>query len=180
MLLANSGKSNTNAAEGNTEENNTSSLILDVDSEELTIEVGDTPVFAYLPVELTVEETTAAGYTITAYTDNTGLVSTTNPDNKIPMVAINEEDLSEYTSLTDNTWGLSLEQPQDQNSEVYTTLSIDQSNSTILKTMDDYSETPANDKTTIYYGFYITPDTPKGIYEMVPHSGFDLHFSDNE
>ena len=81
------------------------------------------------------------------------------------MVAINEEDLSQYVSLTDNTWGLSLEQPQDQNSEVYTILSTDQENPTILKSIDDYSETEENDTTTIYYGFYITPDTPKGIYE---------------
>ncbi len=161
ILLAKSGKSNTNATEGN----ESSSLTLDVDSEELTIEVGDIPVFAYLPVELTVEEATEAGYTITAYTDSTDIVSTTDESNKIPMVAINEEDLSEYTSLTDNTWGLSLEKPEGENSEVYTNLSTDQSNPTILKTIDDYSETEANDTTTIYYGFYITPDTPKGTYE---------------
>ena len=65
------------------------------------------------------------------------------------MVAINEEDLSQYVSLTDNTWGLSLEQPQDQNSEVYTILSTDQENPTILKSIDDYSETEENDTTTI-------------------------------
>ncbi len=171
ILLAHSGKSNTNAAEGN----ESSSLTLDVDSEELTIEVGDTPAFAYLPVKLTVEEATQAGYTITAYTDSISLVSTTDNTNIIPMVAIpepiepNEEGVgkgwSPVTTLTDNTWGLSLEQPQDQNSEVCTTLSTDQSNPTILKSIDDYSETEENDTTTIYYGFYITPDTPKGIYE---------------
>ena len=69
ILLAHSGKSNTNAAEGN----ESSSLTLDVDSEELTIEVGDTPAFAYLPVKLTVEEATQAGYTLTAYTDSTDI-----------------------------------------------------------------------------------------------------------
>ncbi len=171
ILLAKSGKSNTNATEGN----ESSSLTLDVDSEELTIEVGDEPVFAVLPVGLTVEETTQAGYTLTAYTDSTDIVSTTDSSNKIPMATLpepiepNEEGVgkgwSPVTTLTDNTWGLSLEQPQDQNSEVYTTLSTDQSNPTILKSIDDYSETEENDTTTIYYGFYITPDTPKGIYE---------------
>ena len=159
ILLANSNKTNTNAMEGGTE------LTVDVNSEDLTIEVGDSPVFAYLPVELTVEEATQTGYTLSAYAEDTNLVSTTDESNIIPMVAINEEDLSEYTSLTDNTWGLSLTEPQDQNSEVYTTLSTDQSSPTILKTIDDYSETNANDKTIIYYGFYITPDTPKGTYE---------------
>ena len=171
ILLANSGKSNTNAAEGDTE----NSLTVTESSEDLTIEVGDSPVFAVLPVELTVEEATQAGYTITAYTDSISLVSTTDPDNIIPMVTLsepiepNEEGVgkgwSPVTTLANNTWGLSLEQPQDQNSEVYTTLSIDQDNPTILKSIDDYSETEENDTTTIYYGFYITPDVPKGIYE---------------
>ena len=159
ILLANSNKTNTSAMEGGTE------LTVDVNSEELTIEVGDTPVFAVLPVELTVEEATQTGYTLSAYAEDTNLVSTTDESNIIPMVAINEEDLSQYVSLTDNTWGLSLTEPQDQNSEVYTTLSTDQDVPTILKSIDDYSETNANDKTTIYYGFYITPDTPKGTYE---------------
>ena len=175
ILLANSGKSNTNAAERDTEGNNAPSLTLDVDSEELTIEVGDEPVFAYLPVKLTVEEVTAAGYTLTAYTESTDIVSTTDPSNKIPMVTLpepiepNEEGVGKgwslVTTLTDNTWGLSLTEPQDQNSKVYTTLSTDQDVPTILKFIDDYSETEENDTTTIYYGFYITPDIPKGIYE---------------
>ncbi|MEE0888153.1 MAG: InlB B-repeat-containing protein, partial [Candidatus Saccharimonadaceae bacterium] len=159
ILLANSNKTNTSAIEGGTE------LTVDVNSEDLTIEVGDTPVFAYLPVELTVEEATTSGYILSAYAEDTNLVSTTDNTNIIPMVSINEEDLSQYVSLTDNTWGLSLTEPQDQNSEVYTTLSTDQNNPTILKSIDDYSETEANDTTTIYYGFYITPDTPKGTYE---------------
>ena len=177
-LLINTNKSNTNAIEstgGNessessemSEEGNeesTSTLTLDVDSEELTIEVGDEPVFAVLPVKLTVEEVTQAGYTLTAYTDSTDLVSTTNPDNVIPMVAINEEDLSEYTSLTDNTWGLSLAEPETKGDEVYIALSTDTDNPTII-TDKDYEGTGENDKTTIYYGFYITPDTPKGTYE---------------
>ncbi len=175
-LLVNAGKGNTSAID-NTEENeeSTSSLTLDIDSEELTIEVGDEPVFAYLPVKLTVEEVTAAGYTLTAYTESTDIVSTTDPSNKIPMVTLpepiepNEEGVGKgwslVTTLTDNTWGLSLTEPQDQNSKVYTTLSTDQDVPTILKFIDDYSETEENDTTTIYYGFYITPDIPKGIYE---------------
>ena len=153
-LLTNAGKSNTNAAEGD-------GLTLDVSSEDLTIEVGDSPVFAVLPVELTVEEATPAGYTLTAYTEDTDLVSTTDSANTIPMAAASED----LSALTDNTWGLSLGQPQDENSEVYTTLSTDQSNPTILKSIDDYSETEENDTTIIYYGFYITPDIPYGTYE---------------
>ena len=154
-LLTNAGKSNTNAAEGD-------GLALDVSSEDLTIEVGDSPVFAVLPVELTIEEATPAGYTLATYATSTDIVSTTNPDNKIPMIAVEEDEL---TALEDNTWGLTLDnEPASKDSKVYTALSTDQSNPTILKSIDDYSETPANDKTTIYYGFYITSDTPYGTY----------------
>ncbi len=54
------------------------------------VEVGDTPVFAYLPVKLTVEEATTSGYILSAYAEDTNLVSTTDNTNIIPMVAIPE------------------------------------------------------------------------------------------
>ena len=139
-----------------------SSLTVDVSSEELTIEVGDEPVFAVLPVEVSVEEATAAGYTLTAYTDSTDLVSTTDESNTIPMIAVEGDELE---ALTDNTYGLALgEEPTSKDSEVYTSLSTDSSNPTIIKSMTDYTPTEANDTTTIYYGFYITPDIPYGTY----------------
>ena len=169
-LLVNAGKSNTNAAEGGD-----SSLTVDVSSEDLTIEVGNEPVFAVLPVELTVEEATQAGYTLTAYTDSTDLVSTTDPSNIIPMVTLpeplapNEEGVGRgwgpVTKLTDNTYGLALgEEPTSKDAEAYTSLSTDSLNPTIIKSMTEYTPTPANDTTTIYYGFYITPDIPYGTY----------------
>ena len=153
-LLVSAGKSNTNAAEGG--------LTVTESSEGLTIEVADTPVFAVLPVELTVAESTEAGYTLTAYTDNTDLVSTTDGSKVIPMVAADEGELA---ALADNTYGLALDnKPASKDNEVYTTLSTDANNPTFI-TDKDYEGTGENDKTTIYYGFYITPDTPKGTYE---------------
>ena len=154
-LLVNAGKSNTNAVEGG--------LTVTTTGEEKTIEVGDSPVFAILPVELTVEEATEAGYTLTAYTNNTDLVSTTDGSKVIPMVAADE---GELVALADNTYGLALDnKPASKDNEVYTTLSTNQDTPTVIKSIDDYSPTEAEDKTTIYYGFYITPDTPKGTYE---------------
>ena len=144
-----------------TEGTNDSNLTVDVSSEELTIEVGDTPVFAILPVDVTVEEATQAGYTLTASTNSTDLVSTTDSSKVIPMVAADE---GELVALANNTYGLALEKPTTKDEAVYTALSTDLSNPTILKAIDDYSSTPANDTTTIYYGFYITPDTPYGTY----------------
>ena len=102
-LLVNAGKSNTNAAEGE------DGLTLDVSSEDLTIEVDDEPVFAVLPVELTVEEATEAGYTLTAYTDNTDLVSTTDSFKTIPMITVDE---GELVALADNTYGLEKKKKQ--------------------------------------------------------------------
>ena len=147
---------------GTNNDNSDSNLTVTTEDANLTIELADEPVFAVLPVDVTVAEATRAGYTLTAYTESTDLVSTTDSSNIIPMVATSE---GELVALKDNTWGLALDnEPTAKDQTIYTSLSTDQDNPTILKTIDDYSETPANDTTTIYYAFYITPDTPYGIY----------------
>ena len=157
VLLVNSGKSNTSAAEGDDE------LTVDISGNELTVEVGDEPVFAVAEVKAIVKEATQAGYTLTAYTDNTDLVSTTDSSKVIPMVTLPEAG-GELSALTNNTYGLVLEEePTTKDAEVYMPLSTDSDAPTILKATD-FVETKANDTTTIYYGFYITPDTPYGTY----------------
>ena len=145
-----------------TEGTNDSNLTVDVSSEELTIEVGDAPVFAILPVDVTVEEATQAGYTLTASTNSTDLVSTTDSSKVIPMVAADEDEL---VALANNTYGLALDKkPTTKDEVVYTSLSIDPEEPTVLKSMPEYTPTEENDTTTIYYGFYITPDVPYGTY----------------
>ena len=168
-------KNGVNASEGEeqaTEDTNNSSLTVTESSQELTVEVSDSPVFAVLPVELTVEEATVAGYTLTAFTDSTDLVSTTNPDNIIPMITLPEssaetlessETADELSPLTDNTYGLSLSEPTTKDEAIYTTFSTDSSTPTLI-TDKAYEATEEDDTTTIYYGFYITPDMPKGTY----------------
>ena len=198
-FMLNTNKSNTSAIEGNDTEQqsenteqteNTNNLTINAESKELTIEVKDQPVFAVLPVQVTVEEATTTGYTLTAYTDNTDLVSTTNPNNKIPMVAVEGDEL---VALKDNTYGLALDnKPTSKDEEVYTALSTDSSTPTLI-VKKDHEATEENDTTTIYYGFYITPDTPYGTYtgavvnyeaEMtmatVIYNGNGLYFNDNE
>ena len=138
---------------------------------DLTIEVGDQPVFAVLPVELTVEEATQAGYTLTAYADSTDLVSTTDESKVIPMVAVDEGELA---ALADNTYGLALTEPASQAEEVYTTLSTDADAPTFI-TDKDHKATEAGDTTTIYYGFYITPEVPYGTY-----TGSDIYYDVEE
>ncbi len=171
------------------------SLTVTSSSEELTIELADEPVFAVLPVGLTVAEATEAGYTLTAYAEDTNLVSTTDSSNVIPMVTLpeplepNEEGVgrgwSPVTKLTDNTYGLALVEPEDKADEVYAPLSTDADNPTFI-TDKDYLATEAEDITTIYYGFYITPDIPKGTYtstninyEAQPNHITNLSFDGN-
>ena len=154
-LLASTNKNNTNAVEED-------GLTLDVTGGDITIEVADEPVFAVAEVKATVKEATQAGYTITAYTDNTDLVSTTNPDNIIPMVTLPEgsvetlesSESGELSALTNNTYGLALEEPTTKDAEVYMPLSTDSSTPTILKATD-YVETEASDTTTIYYLYLV-------------------------
>ena len=166
-LLANAGKSDTNAIDGEaTAEAETIAPV--VSGNELTVELGSEPVFAVLPVDITVEEATQAGYTLTAYTDNTDLVSTTDSSKVIPMVAVEGDEL---VALADNTYGLSLAKPETKDEEVYTPLSTDADNPTFI-TDKDYEATEANDTTTIYYGFYITPDVPYGTY-----TGSDINYT---
>ena len=134
-LLSSTNKNNTSAIEGE------EGLTVNAESKELTIEVKDQPVFAVLPVQVTVEEATQAGYTLTAYTESTDLVSTTNPNNKIPMVTVEGDEL---TTLQDNTWGLALDnEPTAKDNKVYTALSTDQDNPTLI-TDKDYEETEAH------------------------------------
>ena len=166
-LLASAGKSNTNAIDGEAMAE-AETITPTVSGNELTVELGSEPVFAILPVDITVEQATEAGYTLTAYTDNTDLISTTDSSKVIPMVAVEGDEL---TSLTDNTYGLSLVQPETKDDEAYTSLSTDQDNPTFI-TDKDYEPTEANDTTTIYYGFYITPDIPYGTY-----TGSDINYN---
>ena len=154
-LTLNSIYNHTNAKEGN--------LTVTAEDADFTIEVGNEPVFAVLPVDVKVQESTPAGYTLTAYTENTDLVSNTDSSNIIPMVATSE---GELVALKDNTYGLSLSlaKPTSKDEVVYTSLSTVADNPTFI-TDKDYKATEANDTTTVYYGFYIAPDTPYGTYK---------------
>ncbi len=127
---------------------------------ELTIELGDEPVFAVLPVDVAVAEATSVGYTLTAYADSTNLVSTTDSSKVIPIVTA---DAGELVALADNTYGLASVMPTSQEDALYASLSTSATTPTFI-TDKSYKATLAGDNTTIYYGFYITPGTPYGTY----------------
>ena len=77
---------------------------------EVEIPLGDKPVFAKIPVTITVDEAMSAGYTIKAYAENPDLTSTNEDDATITMITP-IDDIVESLSLTDNTWGLSTTKP---------------------------------------------------------------------
>ena len=81
-----------NASDTEDQAKDETNLTVSTSDQELTIEVGDEPVFAVLPVEVSVEEATPAGYTLTTYTENTDLISTTDESNIIPMITADEEE----------------------------------------------------------------------------------------
>ena len=62
---------------------NESNLSITVDNTDLTVELGNEPVFAYMPVTIKLKEATPAGYSLTAHADSTELVSITDSTNKI-------------------------------------------------------------------------------------------------
>ena len=147
--------------DGDDEETAEGGLALSVSDTDFTIEIDDEPVFAVMPVEVTVEEATEAGYTLTAYANNTSLVSTTNDSNIIPMVTMDEDELA---ALAENSYGLSLTEPESKDSNVYMSLSTNSSEPTII-TDKDYEATEANDTVTLYYGFYVVPGVQAGTYQ---------------
>ena len=99
---------------------------------------------------------------------------------------------SSLVALSPNTYGLSFTDPESALDEVFTSLSTDSTTPTFI-TDKDYLATEANDTTTIYYGFYITPDTPYGTYTgsnisvdaipniaTVTYNANGLYFNDSE
>ncbi|MBQ1373594.1 hypothetical protein IIY66_02200, partial [Candidatus Saccharibacteria bacterium] len=146
-----------NAAEGG---GTNTSLDLTVSDVVLDVELADEPVFAVAPVTLTVAEATQAGYTLKAYAEDTTL-SSTETDKTISMITLSEE--AATSALSDNTWGLATEEPEAKDNEIFYSLPESAADAIIL-TDKDYKETAANDTTTVYLGFYITPDLPYGTY----------------
>ena len=176
-------KNSVNATDTDNQTGDETGLTVNASDIELTIESGDEPVFATIPMEPTIVEATEAGYILTAFTDYTNLISTTAESNIIPMVAVDEDELAK---LDINTYGLALgDEPTTKDQIAYISLSTNQENPTLI-TETNYEETSANDATAIYFGFYIAPDTPSGTYvsadinfEAKPHYLTHLSFNGN-
>ncbi len=134
-----------------------SELAVSVDDVDIYVELGDEPVYKTASGTITVNQATTVGYTLSAYTSSSDLISTTDDNNIIPGIIATEPSV-----LSDNTWGISLTTPDSKDSAVWQTLSVAEQNALMLK--DIIGNTSVGDCTTVYYGVYVTPDTPAGTY----------------
>ncbi|MBR6505740.1 hypothetical protein IKT18_02825 [Candidatus Saccharibacteria bacterium] len=157
ILNADKLTSMVNAAD-NSEEDTLTIMASDI---KIDVDLNNKAVFATGESTVTVSSATEAGYTLMAYVDSTttDLTNETNKSSKSTIAMLNS---NEPTALTDNTWGLSTTKPTDQTSEVFTGLPTTQETALTLKTTEE--ATTANDKSTFYYGTYITPDLDYGTY----------------
>lgn len=85
----------TNINADDTEENDS---LITVENADLTIELGDEPVFAYVPVSIKFKGATSAGYSISSHAKTTKLTKE-DSEESIPLIAPADEP----SSLTNNT-----------------------------------------------------------------------------
>ncbi|MBR6505582.1 hypothetical protein IKT18_01950 [Candidatus Saccharibacteria bacterium] len=130
----------------------------------IDVDLNDKAVFATGESTVTVSSATEAGYTLMAYVDSTAtdLTNETNKSSKSTINMLDTTDFKNPVALTDNTWGIATTKPTDQTSEVFTGLTTTLEEAITLKITDE--ATTANDKSTFYYGTYITPDLDYGTY----------------
>ena len=137
-------------------DNDTDVLSISTEDIILNVEMTDKPVYAMTANKVTVETATTVGYNLSAYVEG-GDLAKNDGDGKIMSLVG-----AEKKSLGDNTWGVASSLPNDQTSEVFFGLSADSSNPTLMKETNE--ATPAGDENTFYYGTYVTPELPYGVY----------------
>ncbi len=131
---------------------------------EIDVDLNDKAVFATGESTVTVGSATEAGYTLMAFVDSTttDLKNETNKSSTSTISMLNTTDFKNPTALTNNTWGIATTKPTSQDSIVFTGLPTTLDTAMTLKITDE--ATTANDKSTFYYGTYITPDLDYGTY----------------
>ena len=128
---------------------------------EIDVDLNDKPVFATGESTVTIDSATTAGYTLMAYVDSTttDLKNETNTSST-STIAMLESTYSQ--ALENNTWGVAIAKPTSQEDTLFRGLPTTEKEAMTIKVASD--ATTANDKTTIYYSTYITPDLDFGTY----------------
>ena len=128
----------------------------------IDVELDDEPVFAMTKSTVKVDVATDSGYTLMAYVDSesSDLINETDTSSKSKISGLE----SSYSQvLTENTWGMALAEPEDQDTPVFRGLPIGQKEAITVKVTGSKA-TVANDATELYYATYVTPDLEEGTY----------------
>ncbi len=143
--------------------------ILDIstNNELIDVELEDEPVYATGTSTVTINEATEYGYTLFAYVENADLVAKNATDSTQKISSLPA--LEAETKLSDNTWGVALSKPDDQDSEVFIGLPDDAENPMVIKEV--LGKTEAGDSTDLYVATYVTPGLAPGIY-----TGATIHY----
>ncbi|MBR6505593.1 hypothetical protein IKT18_02015 [Candidatus Saccharibacteria bacterium] len=134
---------------------------LSISTEDVAIEVemGDEPVFGVGSTTVTIDSATTNGYTLVAYIDS----NTTDLISEDSDMAIEMLETVGAQALTENTWGIALEEPTSWDSSIFRGLPTTEKEAMIVK-VSGTKPTPVDDETTLYYSAYVTPDLDYGVY----------------
>ncbi len=145
--------------------------VLSITAEDVNIDltIDDEAVYAMSESKVIVNSATTAGYTLMAYIDK-DTIDLANITNEASTSKISGLSTEADQTLTDNTWGIALTKPEDENSSVFTGLPANPDgnlDNTFTIKSTGYAATEAEDETILYYGIYATPDLDYGTYTGV-------------
>lgn len=137
---------------------NTDSLTITTSDVDLSVKIdeGQNSAFGYASSQVQVKESTQFGYKLKAYVNDDSLKSKTGD-------AIKSVNSKEATVLGNNTWGVALNKPVDQDSNVWFGMPTTLNEALTLKETDFITQ--ENDTTTVYYGVKINNELSCGDYE---------------
>ncbi len=151
---------NVNATGTNT--NTNTELSITTEDIDINVTLDDTPVFATTKSTVTVNAATTNGYTLMAYVDS-NTSDLTNETNTNATTKITGLESSYSQPLTENTWGVALSLPENQDAPVFHGLPTKKEDAMMIKVTGS-TATNANDTTELYYATYVTPDLEEGTY----------------
>ena len=126
---------------------------------DINIMLDDQPVYEVVANTVRVNTPTDIGYTLSAYVENPRLVA----ESGAGAIEMAGGISGETTVLAENTWGISLVEPESQEMATWQGLPTTRETALVLKETDN--ATLAGDETTFYYGAHVTPELPVGVYE---------------
>ncbi len=141
------------------EEQNSDSLSIKVDDVTIEANLSSEDQFATAKNIVTVSSPAANGYTLSVYANNQDLTLEDAEDEKYTIKGLETETPA---ILESNTWGISLVEPEDEESEIWQAMPNEKASALILK--DTNNATPANDQTEVYYGVKVNDELAAGTY----------------